>query len=92
VQIEVRNQQELDEAIAGGAESILLDNMTPAAVKKAVKQVRAALPGVPIEAAGSVSLANVKVYAKTGVDFLTVGALTNSAAAVDLGMRISVNG
>ncbi len=92
VQIEVRTQQELDEAMAGGAESILLDNMTPSAVKRAVKQIRAAMPGVPIEAAGSVSLANVKVYAKTGVDFLTVGALTNSAAAVDLGMRISVNG
>ncbi len=39
VQVEVRSQQELDQAIAGGAESILLDNMTPAAVKKAVKQI-----------------------------------------------------
>jgi nicotinate-nucleotide pyrophosphorylase (carboxylating) len=88
VQIEVRTQIELDEAIANGAESILLDNMTPAAVKKAVKLIRAALPGVPIEAAGNVSLANIAAYARTGVDFLAVGALTSSAAAADLSMRI----
>ncbi len=44
VQVEVRSQIELEQAIAGGAESILLDNMTPAQVKKAVKQIRAALP------------------------------------------------
>jgi len=92
VQIEVSTQAELDEAIAAGAESILLDGMTPAAVKKAVKQIRAALPGVPIEAAGGVTLANVKTYAKSGVDFLAIGALTSSAASVDLGMRVAVDG
>ena len=92
VQIEVRTSAELDEAIGGGAESILLGDMSPAAVKKAVKQIRAAMPGVPIEAAGSISLENVKAYAETGVDFLTVGALTSSAAAADLSMRITVDG
>jgi len=91
VQIEVRNQVELDQAIAGGAESILLDDMTPAAVKKAVKQIRARLPGVPVEAAGGVTFKNVKAYGKTGVDFLAVGALTSAAAAVDLSMRIAVD-
>jgi len=91
VQIEVRNQVELDRAIAGGAESILLDDMTPAAVKKAVKQIRARLPGVPVEAAGGVTFKNVKAYGKTGVDFLAVGALTSAAAAVDLSMRIAVD-
>jgi nicotinate-nucleotide pyrophosphorylase (carboxylating) len=88
VQIEVKTQAELDEALEAGAESILLDSMTPAAVKKAVRQIRAARPDAPIEAAGSVTLANAKDYALTGVDFLGVGALTSSAAAADLSMRI----
>ncbi|SNT21146.1 nicotinate-nucleotide pyrophosphorylase [carboxylating] [Granulicella rosea] len=91
VQVEVRSQQELDEAIQGGAESILLDNMTPAGVKKAVKQIRAALPGVPIEASGNMNLATVRDYALAGVDFISVGALTHSAVAVDLSMRISLD-
>ncbi len=89
VQVEVRSQIELDEAIAGGAESILLDNMTVSAVKKAVKQLRKALPGVPIEASGGMNLKTVRDYALTGVDFVSVGALTHSAVAVDLSMRIT---
>jgi len=91
VQVEVRSQEELDQAIAGGAESILLDNMTPAAVKKAVKQIRSALPGVPIEASGNMSLKTVRSYALAGVDFVSVGALTHSAVAVDLSMRITAS-
>src|ERR1700743_907787 len=56
IQVEVRTQTELDQAIAGGAESILLDNMTPSQVKKAVKQIHATLPGIPIEASGNMNL------------------------------------
>ena len=89
VQVEVRSQDELEQAIAGGAESILLDNMTPAAVKKAVKQIKTALPNCPIEASGNMSLETVRGYAEAGVDFVSVGALTHSAIAVDLSMRIS---
>jgi nicotinate-nucleotide pyrophosphorylase (carboxylating) len=91
VQVEVRSQTELDEAIAGGAESILLDNMTPTAVKKAVKQIRKALPSIPIEASGNMNLKTVRDYALAGVDFISVGALTHSAVAVDLSMRITVD-
>jgi nicotinate-nucleotide pyrophosphorylase (carboxylating) len=91
IQVEVRTQAELDQAIAGGAESILLDNMTPSQVKKAVKQVHAALPGVPIEASGNMNLQTVRKYALTGVDFISVGALTHSAVAVDLSMRITAD-
>jgi len=91
VQVEVRTPLELEQAIAGGAESILLDNMTPSVVKKAVKQIRAALPGVPIEASGNMSLKTVRDYAVAGVDFVSVGALTHSAAAVDLSMRITAD-
>jgi nicotinate-nucleotide pyrophosphorylase (carboxylating) len=91
VQVEVRSQVELEQAIAGGAESILLDNMTPAGVKKAVKQIRAALPSVPIEASGNMNLKTVRDYALAGVDFVSVGALTHSAVAVDLSMRITAD-
>ena len=91
IQVEVRSQAELDQAIAGGAESILLDNMTPSQVKKAVKQIRAALPTVPIEASGNMNLKTVRKYALAGVDFVSVGALTHSAVAVDLSMRITAD-
>lgn len=91
IQIEVRTQAELDQAIAGGAESILLDNMTPSQVKKAVKQIRAALPNVQIEASGNMNLQTVRKYALAGVDFVSVGALTHSAAAADLSMRITAD-
>jgi nicotinate-nucleotide pyrophosphorylase (carboxylating) len=91
IQVEVRTQNELDQAIAGGAESILLDNMTPSQVKKAVKQIRAALPTVPIEASGNMNLKTVRKYALAGVDFVSVGALTHSAAAADLSMRITAD-
>jgi nicotinate-nucleotide pyrophosphorylase (carboxylating) len=91
IQVEVRSQAELDQAIAGGAESILLDNMTPSQVKKAVKQIRAKLPKVPIEASGNMNLKTVRKYALAGVDFVSVGALTHSAAAADLSMRITAD-
>ncbi|MBB5341197.1 carboxylating nicotinate-nucleotide diphosphorylase [Tunturiibacter gelidoferens] len=91
VQVEVRSQTELDQAIAGGAESILLDNMTPSQVKKAIKQIRSTLPNVPVEASGNMNLKTVRAYALAGVDFVSVGALTHSAAAVDLSMRITAD-
>ena len=91
IQVEVRNETELQQAIEGGAESILLDNMAPSQVKKAVKQIRAKLPKVPIEASGNMNLKTVRKYALAGVDFVSVGALTHSAAAADLSMRITAD-
>jgi nicotinate-nucleotide pyrophosphorylase (carboxylating) len=91
VQVEVRSQTELDQAIAGGAESILLDNMTPAQVKKAVKQIRFGPPKASIEASGNMNLKTIRKYALAGVDFVSVGALTHSAIAVDLSMRITAD-
>jgi nicotinate-nucleotide pyrophosphorylase (carboxylating) len=89
VQIEVRTPAELDQAIAGGAESILLDNMKPKEVAKALKIIRKALPKATVEASGSITLKTVRDYAKTDVDFISVGALTHSATAVDLSMKIT---
>lgn len=91
VQVEVRSEAELDQAIAGEAESILLDNMTPAQTKKAVKKIRAALPETKIESSGNMNLKTVRKYALAGVDFISVGALTHSATAVDLSMRITAD-
>jgi len=91
VQVEVRSDAELEQAIAGGAPSILLDNMTPAQTKKAVKKIRAALPKTLIESSGNMNLKTVRKYALAGVDFVSVGALTHSATAVDLSMRITAD-
>ena len=91
VQVEARTPVELQQAIAGGADSILLDNMTPKEVKKAVKLIRKGLPRATIEASGNMNLKTVADYAKTGVDFISVGALTHSATAVDLSMRITAD-
>ena len=91
VQVEARSEAELEQAIAGGAESILLDNMTPKQAKKAVRHIRAALPKAQIEASGNMSLKTIRTYALAGVDFVSVGALTHSAVAVDLSMRITAD-
>jgi nicotinate-nucleotide pyrophosphorylase (carboxylating) len=91
VQVEVRTQAELDQAITGGADSILLDNMKPKEVVKALKLIRKELPKATVEASGNITLKTVRAYAKTGVDFISVGALTHSATAVDLSMKITAN-
>jgi nicotinate-nucleotide pyrophosphorylase (carboxylating) len=91
VQVETRTPLELQQAIAGHADSILLDNMTPKEVANAVKLIRKSLPGATVEASGNMNLKTVAKYAKTGVDFISVGALTHSATAVDLSMRITAD-
>ena len=89
IDIEVRRFDELNLALDGGAESLLLDNMTPAEVKKAVGIVRDRGLKIPIEASGGIVLDNIRKYALAGVDYISVGALTHSASAVDLSMRIT---
>ena len=88
VQVEVRNARELDEALEFGAEAILLDNMTPAQVRDAVARIRAEKRWIPIEASGGIVLENIRAFAETGVDFISVGALTHSAKAADISMKI----
>ncbi len=89
IAIEVRNQHELELALDHGVESLLLDNMTPADVKKCVELVRERGLSIPIEASGGITLDNVRKYALAGPDYISVGALTHSAVAVDLSMRIT---
>jgi nicotinate-nucleotide pyrophosphorylase (carboxylating) len=89
IDIEVRNSAELQLALDHGAESLLLDNMTPAEVKKSVGMVRDRGLDFPLEASGGITLENIRKYALAGPDYISVGALTHSAAAVDLSMRIT---
>lgn len=88
IEIEVRTIAELDEALANGAERILLDNMKPEEVRQAVVRVASHSRQVPLETSGGIRLENVRDYAETGVDYISVGALTHSPQAVDLSMRI----
>lgn len=88
IEVEVRNLAELEAALGHGAEAILLDNMPPAMVHEAVQRVQKHSRRVPLECSGGITLENVRPYAETGVDYISVGALTHSAKAVDLSMRI----
>ena len=89
VQIEVRTARELKEALEYGAEAILLDNMSAAQVREAVDLIRKEKRWIPIEASGGIVLENIRTYAETGVDFISVGALTHSAKAADISMTIA---
>jgi nicotinate-nucleotide pyrophosphorylase (carboxylating) len=88
VEIEVRSLDELDAVLEHGAEAVLLDNMSPDQVRQAVERVRKLEFPVPLEASGGITLENIRAYAETGVNFISVGALTHSVPAVDLSMRI----
>jgi nicotinate-nucleotide pyrophosphorylase (carboxylating) len=88
VEIEVRSLEELDGVLEHGAEAVLLDNMAPDQVRQAVERVGKLDFPVPLEASGGITLENIRAYAETGVNFISVGALTHSVSAVDLSMRI----
>ena len=88
IDIEVRSFAELAEALDNKAESLLLDNMTPEEVKRAIGIVRERGLTIPVEASGGIDLATIREYALAGPDYISVGALTHSAVAVDLNMRI----
>jgi nicotinate-nucleotide pyrophosphorylase (carboxylating) len=83
--IEADSMEEVEEAIAAGADHILLDNMAPDELREAVKLVAGR---AKTEASGGVRLSNVAAIAASGVDYISVGALTHSARAVDFSMEI----
>jgi nicotinate-nucleotide pyrophosphorylase (carboxylating) len=88
IEIEVRSLEDMRQALEHGAEAILLDNMTPADVREAVEICSRLTRRPPVECAGGINLENVRAYADTGVDFISVGALTHSSAAADMSMRV----
>jgi nicotinate-nucleotide pyrophosphorylase (carboxylating) len=85
VEVEVRDLAELDQALAAGADAVLLDNMSPGAVAEAVAAVRGRCL---LEASGGIHLDNVRAFAEAGVDLVSVGALTHSAPAADLAFEL----
>jgi nicotinate-nucleotide pyrophosphorylase (carboxylating) len=85
IEVEVETLDQLEEAIAVGVDVVLLDNMTPSVMVEAVRRAGGRLA---LEASGGISLENVKEVAETGVDLISVGALTHSARAVDISMEI----
>lgn len=83
IQVEVDSVAQVEEALAAGADRLLLDNMDVSTLRQAVKLVAGR---VPLEASGGVRLETIRAIAETGVDYISVGRITQSAPAVDIGM------
>jgi nicotinate-nucleotide pyrophosphorylase (carboxylating) len=83
VQVEVDRIEQIEDSLAAGADRLLLDNMDPQTLRRAVELVAGR---VPLEASGGVRLDTIRAIAETGVDFISVGRITQSAPAVDIGM------
>ncbi len=88
IEVEVRNLEELEQALGNGAEAILLDNMTVEMTRAAVERCSKSERRIPLESSGGINLQNVRGYAESGVNFISVGSLTHSASAVDMSLRI----
>jgi nicotinate-nucleotide pyrophosphorylase (carboxylating) len=88
VQIEVRDQKELLEALGAGAEAVLLDNMTPERAAECVETARGIRAECVIEISGGITLENARHYAEAGADFLSTGMLTHSAPAANLSLLV----
>lgn len=87
-EIEVRSRLELDEALEAGAKHLLLDNLTP---QEAADWVRIIDGRATAELSGGIKLETARAYAETGADFISVGALTHSAKAVDINFRLELS-
>jgi nicotinate-nucleotide pyrophosphorylase (carboxylating) len=85
IEVEAETLDDVAEALKAGVERILLDNMTPEKVRSAVELVNGR---ARLEASGGISLATVRAYAETGVDFISVGALTHSARSLDVSLEV----
>lgn len=90
IEVEVTNLDELREALSHGPDVILLDNFNPPETRRAVEHVRTSDPDrkILVESSGGITLENVRQFAEAGVDWISVGALTHSAPAVDLSLEI----
>jgi nicotinate-nucleotide pyrophosphorylase (carboxylating) len=91
IEVEVSNLEEVREALAANADVLLLDNMTPAQVRQAVDSVKASNGAgrqTLTEASGMINIQNVREYAESGVDLISIGAITHSAPAVDISFKL----
>ena len=90
IEVETTNLAEVDEAIAAGADIIMLDNMDNATMTKAVEVIKASGKGIKTEASGNMSIPRLVEVAATGVDYISVGALTHTVKGMDISMNIQV--
>lgn len=90
IEVETTNLDEVKEAIAAGADIIMLDNMSNEAMTEAVVTIKAAAKGIKTEASGNMSIPRLIEVAATGVDYISVGALTHTVKAMDISMNIQV--
>jgi nicotinate-nucleotide pyrophosphorylase (carboxylating) len=89
IEVEVETPEQADMAAAAGADVILLDNMAPEMLRSAVEQVRGR---ALLEASGGITLATIRAVAATGVNYISVGALTHSAGALDIALDVIIPG
>jgi nicotinate-nucleotide pyrophosphorylase (carboxylating) len=90
LQVEVESEEQLDLACAAGATRLLVDNQAPETVREWARRAKASKPEIEIEATGGITLANVRGYAEAGADFVSIGALTHSVIAADLGLEVGL--
>lgn len=90
IEVETTNLDEVHQAIAAGADIIMLDNMDNNTMTEAVKIIKAADKGIKTEASGNMSIPRLKEVAATGVDYISVGALTHTVKGMDISMNIEV--
>jgi nicotinate-nucleotide pyrophosphorylase (carboxylating) len=87
IEIEVRTRAELHEALDCGAKHLLLDNLSPAEAREWIAEIGGR---ARVELSGGINLSNVRAYAETGADFVSVGAITHSARAMDISFRLEL--
>jgi nicotinate-nucleotide pyrophosphorylase (carboxylating) len=88
LQVEVESLEQLEQACAAGATRLLVDNQPADTVRSWAVRARSLSPGIEIEATGGITLGNVREYAEAGADFISIGALTHSVIAADLGIEV----
>jgi len=89
LQVEIESVEQLEQACAAGATRLLVDNQPADTVRSWAERARELKPGIEIEATGGITLANVRAYAEAGADFISIGALTHSVIAADLGIEVA---
>lgn len=87
IEVEVRNTDEINQALEAGVDRIMLDNFTPERTREAVKHIRSVNPEVEIESSGGITYETLREYGETGVDFISVGALTHSVKGLDMSFK-----
>ena len=89
VEIEAKTPGQVRDAVGSGASRIMLDNMSIADIKRSIKLIRASKRNIEVEVSGGVTLSNIRNIAGTGIDYISIGALTHSAPALDMNLKVA---